>query len=162
MMPFAAAAAAWLNARTPPDMRKRLGAHDGAAVAMEAGGMRLCFRLEGGYWHAASPLITADAAARWTPEDGWRISGGGALLKDLNEMWERNAPRTLLAEMFGERTAAAMADAAAGFDAGEFAAQCGIAAAPGEVGAFCRDVADLERRTARLNARLARLEKPHG
>ncbi|MGI9297171.1 MAG: hypothetical protein ACR2QC_04645 [Gammaproteobacteria bacterium] len=161
MMTPSAVAAAAINARLTPDLRRRLRAHAGAAVAVHIGGLRMCFRLgEDGRWRAASPLIDADAEMR-TDGGDFSVSGGGALLRDLDEVRRRCAPQLLAEEIFGadgadclRRTTEKIRECLR-----DLPARCGVAATPSEVAEFVRETAAFDAATSAAAARLSRLEE---
>lgn len=162
ILPSAAAAvAAAINARLTPDLRRRLCAHSGAAVALQFGGGRMCFRLENGRWRAASSLIEADAEMRWTAASGdFAVHGGGALLRDLDEVRRRCAPSLLAAEMFGTDGADILRKTTETLwtRLRDLPLRCQIAAPPQEVADFVRQTAAFDGEVAAAAARLSRME----
>ena len=160
---FSTLAARFMNARLTAPQRARLQNHAGAVTAMQAGTLRMCFRLDGsGRWLAVSPLLAADATARWQPTtDGeyFQISGNAALLRDLGDWWKDNTPRQLLADCVGNTAAAALSNAAAKLELKKCLQQSGLAAAPRQVTEFNRQVAQLAQRSRNLKQRLENLHE---
>lgn len=160
MMTPSAVAASVINARLTPDLRGRLRAHSGATIALHIGGLRMCFRLGGdGRWQAASSLIDADAEMR-TDGGEFSVSGGGALLRDLDEVRRRCAPRMIAEEIFGAdgadfllRTAETIRERMR-----DLPARCGVAASPPEVAEFVRKTAVFDSSVNAAAARISRLE----
>ncbi|MGI9306450.1 MAG: hypothetical protein ACR2P5_04010 [Gammaproteobacteria bacterium] len=162
MLFISAAVAGLINARQTEAERRRMQAHAGRVVALRAGALRLCFRLDaGGYWRAVLPEVAADAEAHWRGAD-LHLDGDGALLRDLNGAWERNSPRQILAEIMGADAAGFCADAAARLDIKNILVAGGVAAPPSAVAEFNRNAAAVAQKSRELESRLARLEGRHG
>ena len=158
---IAAAVAAALNRCIPPDLRRRLQSHAGATIALHFFGARMCFRIgENGEWRAASSLIDADAEMKWSANGDAHISGGGALLRELDEVRKCCAPRERAEDIFGAAGAEKLYRAAQTANAflQDIPARCGAVAAPDATADFFRDVAAFESAVSAAAARVSSLE----
>ncbi|MBE8159061.1 MAG: hypothetical protein HAW59_06745, partial [Betaproteobacteria bacterium] len=135
-MRLQSAAAKIINARQTAEMRRRMRAHAGCVVAVQAGALRFCFRIDaGGRWRAAFPQTAADAEIRFGG-GGLQLNGGGELLRDLDAMRQQNGLRQIFADVFGGAAADFFADAAARLDIKNCLVKSGVAAAPAAVSEF--------------------------
>lgn len=162
-MLFSTLVARFMNARLTAPQRRLLQNHAGSVVALQAGTMRMCFRLDdGGRWLAVSPLLAAEATAHWRPRangEYFQLNGSGALLRDLGDLWKHHTPRRLLAECLGTTAANALNNAVTKLEIKKFPHQSGLAAAPPQVAQFNRQVAALAHRSRKLAQRMEKLHE---
>ena len=80
------------NARLSAAQRQLLRGR--GVIALEAVGVRLCFRLdESGRLSPISPLVAADVTAQWRQDGSLQVSGDANLLRDAGDVWEQTRPR---------------------------------------------------------------------
>lgn len=151
-----------MNARLSDDLRRRLRAHFGAAIALHCCGFRVCFRVAAdGKLRATSPLIDADAEIQWTADGETNVRGDGALLREMDEIRRVCDPRELAQEFFGAEGTQFLESAAkeaAAFVRG-MPARCNWTATPAEVSAFARNAAQFNSDVSAAAARISRLEE---
>lgn len=162
MLPLSSAAAEMINLRQTTAQRQAWRKHAGANIAVCAGPVRWCFRIdEGGEFRGASNLVEADAEVTWR-EGKMHIQGDGDLLKDLEELWQNHSPRQVLGEYIGED---AVADAcgvfkqtAEYFDVRDFPDALQFAPPPEAVSQFCQQCAAFSKQVNALAARVSALK----
>lgn len=161
MMILSTMAAAVINSRQTRTQLQTWQRHAGANIAVQAGPMRWCFRIdESGEWRGVSPLVSADAEVTWV-EGKMHIRGDGALLQDLQEMWKQHSPQQLLSDMIGEDAAAQACDmvnrAASCVDIRDAATALNFAPSKEDVSAFCQQCATLSKKIQALSVRVSGL-----
>lgn len=164
MTPITMATAAVINSRMTSEAKDRMRKHSGASIGLRAGFIRMCFRIEkDGSWKPISSLIDADVEMEHSTTGDIKINGGGALLKDLNEITKDWTPQKTIYDMLsstlGARAAENAVQAAEQFK--EIPTRCGLAASHSEVAEFIKRVGSTNKRTNDLEQRLSRLEKSH-
>ncbi|MDM5148146.1 hypothetical protein NQX30_07195 [Candidatus Persebacteraceae bacterium Df01] len=96
-MLIASTLSAVTNARLTMTQRQRLRPHVGRVVALEAGTLRLCFRLNAdGCCHPLSSLVEADVTMRWQPAAAgkhFHVAGDAALLRDVGDVLQEALPQ---------------------------------------------------------------------
>lgn len=164
--PVAVFAARFINSRLTPELRNSLSAHAGSVIALQAGVLQLCFRLDnGGRWQAASSLVHADAEMRLAESgDDFEIRGSGALLSALDEVRQRCAPDVLLTEIFGANGAQCLQSAAREMQTAiqNLPVECNLAPSAGECADFIRRTVEFDQELSALSRRLSHLEGRHG